>query len=102
MEGNARELRQGDPYAIHTREVVMEMLQCLFMKAAAFGVLAPPANHVIQHQCSLYADDVMFFVSPAALLPKTGSPLRRSCLTLFGEASGLHTNLQKSLIAQIA
>ena len=78
--------------------LVMEMLQRLFMRAASLGVLSPPACHVIQHQCSLYADDVVLFVSPAAQDLIT----TKEILALFGDASGLLTNLQKSLIAPVA
>ena len=95
---NARGLRQGDPLSPMLFILVMEMLQCLFQRAASLGVLSPPASQVIQHQCSLYADDVVLFVNPAAQDMIT----TKEILALFGDASGLHTNLQKSLIAPIA
>ena len=95
---NARGLRQGDPLSPMLFILVMEMLQRLFQRAASLGILSPPASQVIQHQCSLYADDVVLFVNPAAQDMIT----TKEILALFGDASGLHTNLQKSLIAPIA
>ncbi|CAL5070105.1 unnamed protein product [Urochloa decumbens] len=95
---NARGLRQGDPLSPMLFILLMEMLQRLFKQATVHGVLAPPASMAIHHQCSLYADDVVLFIAPDAqdLVTTTG------ILDLFGDCSGLRTNLAKCSIAPIA
>jgi hypothetical protein len=45
--------------------------------------------------CDIYADDVVLFLGPAAADNNT----TMENLQLFGEASGLRTNIQKSSIA---
>lgn len=76
----------------------MEVLHRLIGKAAQEGILSLPASPAIHHRCSVYADNVMLF-----LAPKVRDVVAiRELLLLFANASGLQTNLHKSLIAPIA
>jgi hypothetical protein len=52
---------------------------------------------LLHHRVSLYADDVVIFLHPAA----SDLNLALDILNLFGEASGLKTNLQKSNVFPI-
>nr|XP_034604600.1 uncharacterized protein LOC117864580 [Setaria viridis] len=76
----------------------MEVLHRLLKKAVQEGVLTPPADTTIHHQCSIYTDDMMLFAAPNVQDITT----IREVLQFFRNASGLHTNLQKSLMAPIA
>jgi len=51
----------------------------------------------LQHRISLYADDVVLFLRPEA----GDISLVMEILNLFGDASGLKTNLQKSSVLPI-
>lgn len=95
---NARGLRQGDPLSPLLFIILMEVLQRLFKRAVACGVLSPPPCPAIHHQCSLYADDIVLFISPQVQDLVTTKEL----LSFFGDCSGLRTNFAKSLIAPIA
>lgn len=95
---NAQGLRQGDPLSPMLFILLMEVLHRLLKKAAQQGVLAPPADQGIHHQCSLYAYDVVIFSTPNVQDVIT----IKQVLDFFGNASGLKTNLQKSLIAPIS
>jgi hypothetical protein len=66
-------------------------------KAAADGMLQPLSSRALQHRISLYADDVVLFLRPEA----TDITVTMGILQLFGEASGLKTNLQKSNVLPI-
>lgn len=78
--------------------LTMAVLHRLLRKAVQNGVLKPPPDSAIHHQCSIYADDVVLFTAPEVQDITT----IREILNFFGSTSGLHTNLQKSLIAPIA
>lgn len=54
-------------------------------------------HRAITHQCSLYADDVVLFITPMVRDLMEISAI----LNLFDNASGLKTNLQKSIIVLI-
>jgi hypothetical protein len=73
--------------------LVMDVLGHMVAKAAADGMLQP----LLQHCISLYADDVVLFLRPEAM----DINVIMSILQLFGEASGLKTNLQKSNVLPI-
>jgi hypothetical protein len=77
--------------------LVMDVLGHMVAKAAAVGVLQPLSSRVVQHRISLYADDVVLFLRPEAM----DINVIMSILQLFGEASGLKTNLQKSNVLPI-
>jgi hypothetical protein len=64
---------------------------------AAEELLQPLARRALQHRVSLYADDVLFFLCPEA----NDIAITVDILHLFGEASGLRTNLQKSNVLPI-
>lgn len=60
-------------------------------------MLQPIGHQAIAHQCSLYAGDAILFIALTAqdLAATTAS------LDLFRASSGLHTNLQKYVVAPI-
>ena len=55
------------------------------------------SSRPIQHRISLYADDVTIFLRPAA----ADINITLQLLQLFGDASGLKTNVQKSNVLPI-
>ncbi|WVZ92764.1 hypothetical protein U9M48_038806 [Paspalum notatum var. saurae] len=92
-----RALRQGDPLSLLLFILVMDALNALFSKAGEQPLLQPPSRRALDCRVSLYADDVALFIHP------TPSDLSatRAILEIFGDASGLRTNMQKSLILPI-
>jgi hypothetical protein len=75
----------------------MDTLGLLINKAAQDGLLQPLAPRALQHRVSLYADDVVLFLRPAAM----DINVILDCLRLFGDVSGLRTNVQKSSVYPI-
>ena len=75
--------------------LVMDVLNSLFIKADAEGLLSP--LHYTGQRLSLYAGDVALFIS------SNGEDLQltKDILQIFGEASGLQTNWQKSCVIPI-
>ena len=92
-----RGLRQGDPLSPMLFILVMDVLNSMVSRAATEGLLQPLSRRPIQHRISLYADDVALFLQPAA----EDINLTLDILSLFGEASGLKTNVQKSNVLPI-
>ena len=92
-----RGLRQGDPLSPMLFILVMDVLGHMVSKAANEGLLQPLSRRVLQHRISLYADDVVLFLRPEA----GDINLLMEILNLFGDASGLKTNLQKSSVLPI-
>lgn len=88
---NRRGLRQGDPLSPMLFILVMEVLHRLFAAAIQANVLATSPIQAIQHQCSLYADDVVLFITPT----RQDLVTTREVLNFFASASGLRTNLTK-------
>ena len=86
-----RGLRQGDPPSPMLFILVMDILCAMVKKASEEGLLQPLATRALQQRISLYADDVVIFLHPAA--EDIGVTL--DILQLFGEASGLQTNVKK-------
>jgi hypothetical protein len=77
--------------------LVMDVLNLMVGRAVEAGLLQPLSTRSIQHRVSLYADDVALFIKPTTV----DLVLVRNILRLFGEASGLQTNIQKSSIIPI-
>jgi len=75
----------------------MDVLCHLVKKAADEQLLQPLARRALQHRISLYADDVVLFLRPSA----GDIEITLDILQLFGSASGLTTNLQKSSVLPI-
>jgi len=92
-----RELRQGDPLSPMSFILVMDVLCYMVKKAADDDMLQPLARRALQHRISLYADDVVIFLRPFA----SDLEVMLDLLQLFGEASGLKTNVQKSSVLPI-
>jgi len=86
-------LRQGDPLSPLLFVLAMEVLNKCLGWAECNGLLAPiPA--VEGSRVSMYADDVVVFVAPLE------ADLRaiKAILEVFGCASGLFSNLDKSVV----
>jgi hypothetical protein len=77
--------------------IVMDVLSHLVSKAAGMGLLQPLSRQALQHHISLYADDAVLFLRPVA----ADIQITMDLLQLFGEASRLETNLQKSNVIPI-
>ena len=77
--------------------LVMDVLNQMFTRASEVGLLQPLSSRPIQYIISLYADDVAIFLQPNA----ADINLSLQLLDLFGEASGLRTNVQKSNVLPI-
>jgi hypothetical protein len=92
-----RGLRQGDPLSPMLFILVMDVLIHMISKAAELGLLQPLSHRALQHRISMYADDVVLFLCPEA----TDIQITMDMLQLFGESSGLKTNLQKSNVLPI-
>jgi hypothetical protein len=90
-------LRQGDPLSPMLFILVMDVLGHMISKAAEEGMLQSLARRVLQDRISLYADDVVLFLRPEP----TDIAITMDILHLFGVASGLKTNLQKSNVLPI-
>jgi hypothetical protein len=74
--------------------LVMDTLSRLFGKASEQGLLQPIGHPAIKFQCRLYADDVILFASPTVLEARVIACI----MTIFGDATGLKTNLSKCSI----
>jgi hypothetical protein len=90
-------LRQDDPLSPMLFILVMDVLGHMVSKAAEEGMLQPLARRALQHRISLYADDVVLFLR----LEAADIAITMDILRLFGVASGLKTNLQKSNVLLI-
>jgi len=99
--GNAikhrRGVRQGDSLSPMLFIIAMEVFARLVATAAAERLLKPITVPGIRHHCSLYADDVIIFMQPDV----AEATVVKEILRIFGEASGLQTNLAKCSITPI-
>jgi hypothetical protein len=91
-----RGLRQGDPLSPMLFILAMDVLGFLISRAESEGLLKLLATRTLQHQVS-YANDVVLFLHPV----QEDISLILDILQLFGEASGLHNNVQKSSVFPI-
>ena len=77
--------------------LVMDVLSLMVSMAATSGLLQPLSSRALQHRISLYVDDVVLFLRSEA----NDISITMDILSLFGEASGLKTNVQKSNVFPI-
>lgn len=94
---HARGLRQGDPLSPMLFLLVMEALSALIRKADEWHLFADIGAKEIPHRASLYADDLILFISPVERDLRT----TREILKVFEGASGLGCNMQKCQLAPI-
>jgi mannosylglycoprotein endo-beta-mannosidase len=90
-------LRQGDPLSPILFILVMDVLKSLVSHASCESLLQPLVAHHVQHWISFYADDVILFLR----LTRNDICLIKHLLEVFGHASGLNTNLEKSSVTPI-
>ena len=72
---------------------VMDVLNSLYTKAGELELLQPLSRRNPGQRISLYADDVALFIRSV----EEEMGLTMEILHKFGEAPGLHCNLQKKL-----
>jgi hypothetical protein len=75
----------------------MDVLGFMIKKAVEEDLLQPLARRALQHRISIYADDVVIFLRPSA----DDIDIILDMLHLFGRASGLKTNVDKSSVLPI-
>lgn len=92
-----RGLRQDDPLSPMLFILVMDVLGFLITKAENEGLLRPLATRTLYHRFSIYVDDVVIFIQPTVGDIRTVLDI----LHIFGEASRLRTNIQKSNVCPI-
>jgi hypothetical protein len=92
-----RGLRQGDPLSPMLFILAMDVLGLLFSKAEGVGLLQQLSRRKRLHRVSMYADDVALFLHPTTTDISTSLDI----LQLFGDASGLCYNPQKSNVYPI-
>ena len=77
--------------------LVMDALGHMILKGENDSWLQPLSRRSLQHRISIYADDVVMFLR----LEGGDIDVTLGILNLFGEATGLKTNLQKSNVLPI-
>lgn len=92
-----RGVRQGDSRSPMLFIIVMDVLHKLFAKACSDGVMRPMEPQEVKFRCSLYANDVILFIKPTIQEATTVKEILR----IFGEVTGLQTNLAKCSITPI-
>lgn len=92
-----RGLRQGDPLLPLLFILAIDPMHRLIAKAVQDGILAPLPGRDVRLRVSLFADDAVIFANPDRA--EVGSLLE--ILKLFGDTSGLHLNLAKSIVTPI-
>lgn len=92
-----RGVRQGDSLSPMLFILAMEALSRLLSLAQQEGVIRGVNQPGIKHICSIYADDVILFAHPSV----NEANAIRELLRIFGDASGLRTNLAKCSITEI-
>lgn len=89
---NCKGIRQGDSLSPMLFILTMEQLQRLFEVAVDRGVLEPLATRGMKQRLSIYVDDVVLLIK----LKPVDFAACRAIFALFGEASGLCINMNKS------
>jgi hypothetical protein len=95
---HARGVRQGDPLSPMLFLLAMEPLHRLFQEAQSVGALQQFHKHSSRFRVSLYADDAAVFIKPTSQDFET----TKFILEIFGQASGLITNMEKTEIFPIS
>ncbi|XP_066342178.1 uncharacterized protein [Miscanthus floridulus] len=75
----------------------MEVFNRLLLWLDDHGFLTPLGVNAVRNRCSLYADDVVLFLAPV----ERDLQVLKGALELFGKASGLFCNLDKSVATPI-
>lgn len=94
---HARGLRQGNPLSPMLFLLVMEVLSALIRKADIWQLFQGLGVRNIPHRVSLYADDLVIFLSPT----QPDLQMMKVTLQIFQEASGLSSNMSKCQLAPI-
>lgn len=92
-----RGLRQGDPLSPMLFILVMEVLNSIVHFATQEHLLQPIAYPQAIHRISVYADDVVLFLWPL----RSDLSLVTCLLDIFGQSTGLRTNIAKSSVTPI-
>lgn len=91
-------LQHGDPLSPMLSVIAMEVLSGLIRWAHDQSLFSPLRCVAVRSRVSLYADDVVMFI-----VPKSGDLAAiKTILRVFGDASGLYTNLDKCVATPIA
>lgn len=69
----------------------MDTLNAIVLRACEEGLLQPLARRPLPHQVSIYTGDVVLFLRPS----HADLELIKAILWLFGDVSGLQTNIHK-------
>jgi hypothetical protein len=77
--------------------LAMNVLDFMISRTEAEGLFKPLTSSTLQHRVSFYADNVVLFLHPVA----EDISLVTAILEVFGEASGLCNNVQKSSVFPI-
>lgn len=89
---HAHGLRQGDPLSSKLFVIAMDVLNHFFKWIQEQGFLSPTPG-LGSFRLSLYADDLVLFVTPE----QRDLEVIKVALHIFGLASGLFSNLEKSV-----
>ena len=88
---HARGLQQGDPLSPMLFVLAMEVLGGLIRWAESQSIFSPLRCAAVRSRVSLYADDVVMFITPEV----NNIVAIKTILQIFGDVSGLYTNLGK-------
>jgi len=90
-------LRQGDPLSPLLFILAIDPLQRLLNLATEAGILSKLGRNKMRLRTSMYADDAAIFLRPI----KEEVTALKHLLQLFGEVTGLRTNIHKSSVVPI-
>lgn len=95
---HGRGLRQGDPLSPFLFILAIDPLYQLMQMATGMGLLKTLGGRTPRTSISMYADDAAIFIKPT----KDDVANITKLLHSFGEATGLRTNLEKTIVAPIS